>query len=70
MCGLCMQFRLCAAAGATQLHTSPTGLATCYFLADPTGEKACMYYKVQSGDSMATIGSVFGIPQLDIEVRL
>lgn len=37
--------------------------------ADPTGEKSCMYYKVQSGDSMATIGSVFNIPQLDIEVR-
>lgn len=34
---------------------------------DPTGEKACMFYKVQSGDSMATIGSVFGITQLDIE---
>ncbi|PRW61029.1 spore coat assembly domain [Chlorella sorokiniana] len=34
---------------------------------DPTGEKACMYYKVQQGDSMATIGNVFGIPQLDIE---
>jgi hypothetical protein len=26
-----------------------------------------MYYKVQQGDSMATIGNVFGIPQLDIE---
>lgn len=36
--------------------------------ADPAGEKSCMYYKVQSGDSMATIGSVFNIPQLEIEV--
>lgn len=40
----------------------------CYPHTDPTGEKACMFYKVQSGDSMATIGSVFGITQLDIEV--